>query len=248
MASKQRKQQKTATDQIPVESMREIFDESQRLDKHQTCLQRMICLQNVYSRTNQSITHFYKELVRNIKFTLWVHDWRSPYGQNSIGFVIKYLLTFGQNGDENSDENNDEMRDEFIDTILEDVVIPYTNSKKAECRINCCHFIRRLSEELDVINKDIYEDIRKALLDRSVDRIASVRAAAILALHRFQNENDLVVQAIHFHLNYDPDHEVRHNCLKAMAVSKISLDHFIAATRDVKDFIRKTGISFVFNY
>jgi len=98
---------------------------------------------------------------------------------------------------------------------------------------------------LQDINDDIYEKIRKALLDRSADRVASVRAAAVLALHRFQdtgNANDLVIQAIHFHLNYDPDPEVRHNCLKAMAASQQSLAHFVGSTRDVKDFIRKTGI------
>ena len=243
MASKQRRRQKETTDPIPIESMRSLFEDSQRLHKHQTCLQRLICFQNMYSRTNQSITNFYKELVRNIKYTLWVQDWRSPYGQNTIGFIIEYLLTFGQTTDL---ENNEELRNELIDTILEDVVIPYTNSKKPECRINACHFIRRLAEELEDINDEIYDDIKKALLDRTVDRIASVRAAAISALHRFQddtNSNDLAIQAIHFHLNYDPDHEVRHNSLKSMA-SKISLDHFINATQDVKDFIRKTGICF----
>ncbi|XP_054156320.1 condensin complex subunit 3-like [Oppia nitens] len=245
------------------DAMRAIFDDSQRLDKHTECLVRLSCLQRQYTKNKRSIKEFYRELIRDVKYSLWVPDSRSPYTQNTIAFIVKYLLTFpatieidptvngraGRGDDGNGgyltlNGDNDELRHELINAILEDVVIPYTNSTKVECRLNSCFLIRLLSDELDDISEDMFEKIRKALLDRTVDKVTSVRAAAIMALHRFQdssNDNDLVILAIHFHLDYDPDPEVRHNCLKSMAALQQSLTHFVGATRDVKDFIRKTA-------
>ena len=81
-------------------------------------------------------------------------------------------------------------------------------------------------------------------MDRIRDKDKSVRSAAALALHRFQEvdeDKDLVTVALKFHLNCDPDFRVRHSCLLSLHSTAATIDEFIRSTRDVKDIIRKTG-------
>lgn len=237
-----------AIDGIPIatyvgQKMGMIFNDGQSPDKHPKCVERMNGLQRECSRSTILVNEFYNQLKKMIKCTLFLHDSRSPFGQNCIEFIIKYLLNFRQTDFEDN-EDIEEQRQEFLESILIEAVLPMTTHMNDECRVNACNFIRCLSQELKEINHETFKAIIKALLERTADPKGLVRAASFLALHRFQtvsNDNDLCAQAIYYHLTNDPDPEVRLNCLKVMASSKNSIAYFIGATRDVKDLVRKTA-------
>ncbi len=225
------------------ESMRKIFNESQSVHKHNTAIRQLSKLQKS-SNTVSYLSKFYEELIRNIKLTLNCES-RSPFTNNSIDFIIKYLLTFSPMNGENYYSPENESNVTLMETVLKDVIKPYLYNLKVECRINACIFVRKLFDELDDINEELFKQLKRDLIQRCADKSSSVRAFAFLALHRFQDldsEKDIALTAIQFHLKNDPDSEVRHNCLKTIAPSKTTLNDFIYATRDVKDFIRKTGI------
>ena len=185
--------------------MGQIFNDSQSPDKHPSCVQRMNKLQRDCSRTTNLVKEFYNLLKKMIKLTLFAHDSRSPFGNNCIEFVVKYLLNFRQSDDD--DEDIEDQRQEFLESVLTDAVIPLTSHLKEECRVNACNFIRYVSEELKEMNQDLFNTIVSVLLQKTADPKGCVRAAAFLALHRFQNasnENDICAQV---GMAYDLDYE-----------------------------------------
>ena len=56
------------------------------------------------------------------------------------------------------------------------------------------------------------------------------------------DDHDPVSDALRFHLKYDPDFRVRQSCLISLHPTAANIEHFVDATRDVKDIVRKTGI------
>lgn len=128
--------------------------------------------------------------------------------------------------------------------ILKETVINCLYSLDPGCRFNACALVNKIFMHLQDVDNDVYESLRKALLDRCADKERSIRAAAAKALHRFQEADDpkdRVIAALNFHLKNDPDADVRQACLMSIQPTKETTDDYIHATRDVKDIIRKTG-------
>lgn len=252
----------TAAAEAMRNSMRIIFNDCQTIHKHDKSLKELMklqcktntvsvmlwfeCFVNCVAFKVTYLRQYYIELLRNIKLTLHA-DSRSPFTKNVIDFIIKYLLKFSPSNGENY-YSEDETSITLIDTVLSDVVKPYMYNVRAECRINSCNFVRKLIEELDDISESLYESLKTALIERCIDKVTTVRAVAILALHRFQDllvQNDIAIVAIRFHLKNDPDCDVRLACLQSLAPCKQTLSDFIHATRDVKDFVRKAGMDWL---
>ncbi|XP_054157960.1 condensin complex subunit 3-like [Oppia nitens] len=132
----------------------------------------------------------------------------------------------------------------FADFVIKEHLIRFLNNKSTHIRYNCCLLIRKLFTELEDMDMEVYEKLKKALLERLRDKDKSIRSAAALALHRFQEVDkykDMASDALKFHLKGDPDFRVRQSCLLALHPTLNSIDDFINATRDVKDIIRKTA-------
>ncbi|CAG2166755.1 unnamed protein product [Oppiella nova] len=136
----------------------------------------------------------------------------------------------------------------FADIVIKEQLIGFLLNAKPHIRYNCCLLIRKLFTDLEDMDLDVYEKLKKSLLDRLRDKDKTIRSAAALALHRFQEadkRSDLVSDALKFHLRTDPDFRVRQSCLQSLQPSVASIDEFINSTRDVKDIIRKTAFTLI---
>lgn len=190
----------------------------------------------------KDLEKFYESLVKNIGVTLFCGESRSPFTQNSIELMTKFLAPKTSTS---SGENFCPQDEVLFESIVRDAIIPLLYSTKTECRVNACTFIRRLMSQLEDVNDSLYVEMRKHLIERSADKHSVVRASSVKALHRFQDltqVNDIVMIALKFHLRCDPDADVRLACVQTMTPCKSTLTDFIHATRDVNDYIRKTGI------
>ncbi|CAG2120345.1 unnamed protein product, partial [Medioppia subpectinata] len=132
--------------------------------------------------------------------------------------------------------------------IIKDQLIKFLSNQKPHIRYNCCLLIRKLFTDLEDMDLEVYEKLKRSLLDRLRDKDKLIRSAAALALHRFQESDkrsDLVSDALRFHLRTDPDFRVRQSCLQSLSPTIASIDEFINSTRDVKDIIRKTAFTLI---
>jgi len=85
------------------------------------------------------------------------------------------------------------------------------------------------------------------MTDRTFDKEKGIRSLAVLALEKLQNvdendNNDVVLRTLKFHLLRDPDATVRLCALKTMEINLDSLKSLFIATRDTNTTIRKTGL------
>lgn len=150
-------------------------------------------------------------------------DPKSPFTQNSIDFLAKYLSSLSPPNENCIQNNNYEIETAdliLLDTVLKNILLPCTYLN-TDFRINTCILIKKLFAELDDIGDDLFDLMKRALLDRCADKTSLVRASAIAALHRFQevaNVDDLVINAFKFHLKNDPDSEVRQGKLSKIAL------------------------------
>ncbi|XP_064455076.1 condensin complex subunit 3-like [Ornithodoros turicata] len=120
-------------------------------------------------------------------------------------------------------------------------------------RQRSCELVGRIQHHLkdeSVIDDELFENMEAKMMNRLSDTIAGVRAKAAGALVRLQepaNSKCRIVEVFLFHLNNDPNPEVRSAILKAVVPSNRSLEAILSRARDVKEGIRKLALECVTN-
>lgn len=117
-----------------------------------------------------------------------------------------------------------------VDIVLRDVLIPGMADPSVTMALNCLIIVRRVMQDVDDVSDNIYSKLRGELVNQVANKNAGIRAAAIKALHRFQeitNEKDVVTCAMTYHLNNDPDFKVRQAVIQVIEPSSYSVDHII---------------------
>ncbi|RWS01908.1 condensin complex subunit 3-like protein [Dinothrombium tinctorium] len=259
-----RKQSDTTMDNV-MRAMRDLFQSAQTVSKTDKCVQS---LRKLYADNEE---HFCEPFFRFVRKTLQSPD-KSPFTKRSIEFIIKFLAQIGKDDSKNAENDECERRvDEstcddigfemfgsesfetvtkisqtqaLVDKLVTEVILPYSRAALANIRINTCLLVSKLFAEIDDVDNNVYEELKKTLGDLIADKNPSVRFVAASALYRFQevdNPNCIATSAYRFHLQYDVVHDVRLAVLNALEPSKTTLTDFISRTRDVKDIIRKTA-------
>ncbi|RWS18244.1 hypothetical protein B4U80_12539, partial [Leptotrombidium deliense] len=202
--------------------VREVFQNAQKIAKIPKCIRSLIKL---YEEKEAS---FFEEFYRCVKLTL-----QSDCDIKClIEFIVKFLTAILK-GDGKLNESVDEANrsgcddigvelfgqesfdcrvvlsqsQSLVDEILKNIILPYLNSVIVHVRSNSCYFVKTLFLEIDDVDNQIYNELKKRLLERISDKNATVRAMAAAALHRFQDvddEKDVVTSAYRFHLKNDP--------------------------------------------
>ena len=117
-----------------------------------------------------------------------------------------------------------------LDIILRDVLIRGMTDESVTVSINCLIIVRRVMQDVDDVSDNVYSQLRGELVSQVAKKNAGIRAAAIKALHRFQeltDEDDVVTCAMTYHLNNDPDFKVRQAVIQVIEPSSQSVEHIM---------------------
>ena len=240
-----------------VTIMRKIFYAAQYVHKQQKCVQ------SLYKLIKEiKFEVFYEEFCRNVKCML-----QYEAENEKVVFVLDMIATFmisvknenllkNKMNEDTFDEIGLELfgKDTFaiatisktyknlLDYILSDALIPFLNALNVNTRLNTLYLVRKILQHVVDIEFNIYERLKSVLIDRTSDKNANARLSAIYTIHRFQNvddPDDKVINAVRFHLKYDPTPSVRFACLKVICPTKAVVSDLILKTRDIKSKIRE---------
>lgn len=145
-----------------------------------------------------------------------------------------------------SDSNEPVRAENRLFTSILRCAVEWSCSSRRLVRERTCKLIdkalRYVKGEENFIDDDLLDDVEAAMMTRLRDRIGSVRALAVGSLSRLQNPTNAkckIVELFLFHLEHDPNVEVRSAILVNMVPSTRTLEAILQRTRDVKDVVRK---------
>ena len=240
-----------------VKIMRKILYAAQFVHKQQKCVQ------SLYKLIKEiKFEVFYEEFCRNVKCILQ-YESENEKVVNVLDMIATFMISVKNENllkNKMSEETFDEIglelfgKDTFaiatisktyknlLDYILSDALIPFLNSLSVNTRLNTLYLVRKILQHVVDIEFHIYERLKSVLIDRTSDKNANARLSAVYTIHRFQNvddPDDKVINAVRFHLKYDPTPSVRFACLKVICATKEVIPDLILKTRDLKSKIRE---------
>lgn len=237
--------------------MRKIFYAAQFIQKQNKCVQSLFKLIK-----EVKFEEFYEEFCRNVKCSLQ-YDYENPKVKSILDMMATFTISI-KNENLLKNKLNEDTFDEIglelfgkdtflianisktyknlLDHILDDALIPFLNSTNVSTRLNTLYLIHKILEHCIDIEINIYNRLKLTLLNRIQDKVVNVRLSASNTLRRFQtidDPQDNVMDAIKFHLKYDPAPSVRLACLKNIYPSASVLQDIIMKTRDTNSRIRE---------
>ncbi|VDM01929.1 unnamed protein product [Schistocephalus solidus] len=126
-------------------------------------------------------------------------------------------------------------------------IITYHECADPAPRFRCTQLISKLLRVMDpqsCLPMELFDAIRRVLLQRSQDVKRSVRIQAIYGLARLQNPLDKdcpVVAALLWLARHDKIPEVRHKALVALILTTVTLPYVLERCRDVSKAVRKAA-------
>ncbi|GAM21903.1 hypothetical protein SAMD00019534_050780 [Acytostelium subglobosum LB1] len=143
-----------------------------------------------------------------------------------------------------------DIHERFIVSILEYLVArSYSREKAVRYRSTML-----LSNTLDALREDyefdmdLFEQMTKSIMQKSMDRISSIRRQAIICLARLQDGSDPedpVTNRIIDMMHHDTSFEVRQTAVSHLMITKTAVEHLLMRTLDVSPQVRKEAYSVI---
>ncbi|CAG8487553.1 10782_t:CDS:10 [Ambispora gerdemannii] len=203
------------------------------------------------SLTKENGEHaFNQEFVRNLN-KLLAFKKKDPCTERVIKFVGSFVQFILEKAIEAAKDNNESEQDQepdisdtissrFVGFILGHI-IKGIDAKDKNLRLRVCQLIVLFGPKaINVISKDLFEKLKKKLTERVRDKELTIRAQAVIALSKFQSENeqnatDKMLSA----LQYDPSPEVRRAALFHINYNERTIPLVLERARDIDQVIRK---------
>ncbi|XP_021917110.1 condensin complex subunit 3 isoform X2 [Zootermopsis nevadensis] len=192
----------------------------------------------------EPLERFFKNYV-NCLGSLFLIGEKHTTVERTLEFAAKFCVSLydGQVNNEDTLSENDEMPP-FL-TLLFDYLLKLHKTRNQNIRFRVCQFINKLLSSLGEeasLDDDLCNRICTNMLERLRDKVAAVRAQAVMALQRLQdptNHKCPVIKAYLFHLEADPSAAVRRSVLNCIGRTNITLPLILERTRDIKDTVRR---------
>ncbi|XP_046435032.1 condensin complex subunit 3 [Neodiprion fabricii] len=169
-----------------------------------------------------------------------------PRIENVLIFAAKFAVSV----ESFNHETEEEELCPFMNSLFE-FLLDNHDVGDAALRFRMCYFMNMLLNSMGdnaFIDDLLCDRITTCMTERLLDKVPKIRAQAILALHRLQDPSDEhcpVIKAFIFHLNKDPQAEVRRAVLLTMGKNKQTLAAALRRTRDINDGVRKLAFQFL---
>ncbi|XP_064142120.1 condensin complex subunit 3 isoform X5 [Loxodonta africana] len=219
-------------------SIKEAFQLAQHPHHNQAKL--VVALSRTYGTMNDKAV-FHKEFIHYLKYAMVVYK-REPAVERVIEFAAKFVTSFHQSEMEDDDGEDGGILNDLFTFLLKS---HEANSNAVRFRV--CQLINKLlgsMPENALIDDDLFDKIKEAMLIRLKDKIPNVRIQAVLALSRLQDPKDddcPVVNAYATLIENDSNPEVRRAVLSYIAPSAKTLPKIVGRTKDVKEAVRKVA-------
>jgi len=161
---------------------------------------------------------------------------REPSTERCIRYVVR-LATYGVEKDEVP------LDDEFSMGLCE-WLLKMSSSRDKAVRYRVCQLVESLMNALSddaEITDTLWDSLLSSMLERLRDKVPLVRVHAIAALERLQDpgdKEDPVCQEMVRMLQSDASNLVRRAVVTHLGISKYTLKHVLARSRDVKEDVR----------
>ncbi len=189
----------------------------------------------------------------------------NKYDAKIIEVVCRWATSF-LTDEENKNKENKEANataggaDDDDDEVIElppsfrqlfDWLLDSHENGDSAARYKVCVMVNRLLHLLGQeasIDDELYQKIYDNMLERLKDKVADIRAQAVLALQRLQDPKDEtcpIIRAFFFHMECDPSPLVRKSIVRCIGATKLTLSQVLKRTLDVDENVRKTAYKFV---
>jgi condensin complex subunit 3 len=177
---------------------------------------------------------FYDDFLGHVKQLLVIFN-RSPAVERVAQFFVDFAVYDGQ------DFQFDEV---FFNWFLS-ALLGMSKAKEKAIRFRVCQLVSGLMAGLvedAEIGDDMWDDLQKRMLDRVTDKVVATRVHAVAALKRLQDptdRDDPVVKTILVAMETDSAKEVRKTAIKAIGLSRFTIQALVTRTRDISEEVRK---------
>lgn len=130
------------------------------------------------------------------------------------------------------------LEDDRLVRSCADVTNHYMQISDERCRMNALFLFDKFLSHLESLDEDIFAVFRITLPKRIRDKKAAIRAQAVLASRKFQDDK-LIQDGFQFHYQKDPELAVRKALLQTMDVSVFGLGFLVESTQDNHEIIRR---------
>uniref|UniRef100_A0A0X3NLI9 Condensin complex subunit 3 n=3 Tax=Schistocephalus solidus TaxID=70667 RepID=A0A0X3NLI9_SCHSO len=188
-------------------------------------------------------SHFAEEFFELCRYSL-VSSERSTYRECTIDFIVRFVIHATNQTSTSGTEETTKKR-LLIKMFL--FCFKYHECADPAPRFRCTQLISKLLRVMDpqsCLPMELFDAIRRVLLQRSQDVKRSVRIQAIYGLARLQNPLDKdcpVVAALLWLARHDKIPEVRHKALVALILTTVTLPYVLERCRDVSKAVRKAA-------
>ncbi|KAI8872500.1 hypothetical protein GQ42DRAFT_70677 [Ramicandelaber brevisporus] len=153
-------------------------------------------------------------------------------------------------GDDDGDDSKDSLVDRFIEALLRHIVPGFT-AKEKRVRTRVVYLAACALNAISEITEDLYQQFRKLLTERLVDKEATVRAhTAVMLCRMFGSEDEAdgefdgddaesVISQLLKHMAHDSAAEVRRIIVLNTPLSHKSLPQIISRAADVSAPVRR---------
>ncbi|KDR80169.1 hypothetical protein GALMADRAFT_62541 [Galerina marginata CBS 339.88] len=159
-----------------------------------------------------------------------------------VGAFVKFM---NEKGDDEDDEETPTSR--FVSRLLSWLLQGFVAKNKV-VRYRCIHVISEMISHLGEIERDAYNELRDALIERLNDKETLIRTHAVVALSKLLGSEDpdevgqgeqTILQTLLDIVSTDPAPEVRRAVLLHVPLSPPTIDSILTRTRDIDPVTRK---------
>eukprot|EP00501_MAST-03F_sp_TOSAG23-6_P000653 GSMAST32.ASY1.ANO1.678.1 assembled CDS len=172
---------------------------------------------------------------------------REPAVERLVSFTVGFFKASAAKGETTTFTKAEQ---DFADNLLKHLLLRGDASGKAP-RFRSCMIIAGLMEnfpeEYD-IDEELWDSLQSGMTSRTMDKITAVRVHAVHALKRLADPEDPECPTTTVFidlLSHDSSSAVRKAVLADIGISRITLPHILARTRDVKFDVRAQAIHMI---
>ncbi|KAG1674342.1 Condensin complex subunit 3 [Nymphon striatum] len=225
-----------------LSTMNEIFIRCQ--DGQQAHLKLVKTLRKVYDEAD--FKEFTSQFGHLLRYPLVVSE-RAIAVERTLNFIAKFASSFESVAEESTHEDD---TDPFLDWLFR-YLLKIHDVDNRTVRFRVCQLINKLLNNMTEnaqIDDDLYNVIFDNILERLSDKVPAIRVQAVFAMSRLQdpsNKDCVVINAYLFHLNNDPNTNVRKAVISCIAASSQTMPHILERCRDVQDSVRRAAYMFL---
>lgn len=150
------------------------------------------------------------------------------YFKTSCDFICKFL------------QHVTNLQDDRLVRSCIDVANHYMQIASEDCRFNAVFFVCKFLSHIESLDEFICNVLKLTLPQRIRDKKPSIRAQAVLASRKFQ-DNKMIQDGFLHHFSRDPELSVRKALLQTMDVEIFGEDFLVESTQDTHETIRKAA-------